>query len=709
MIRCRTQRPFTLPCPSLAVRAALGVLTAGLSLAPLVVVAVDKTTYHYDHRRSGWNDREAALAPSVVRTPAFGQLWQTERLDSLGDREPRLFATPLYVDRVKITTGEYAGREFSVIYASTDVGYVYAINAHDAPGVPAGTFLWRRRVTEDPTPLGNLSTPVIDLSTRRLYLTTRDGKRPQRVHALDLGSGEDQAGWPLNIDPHAVNRPGVNRNGTTQFPAEPSLIQRGALNLSPDASRLYIAFGNDAHSGWILGVDTRVPRIATAFSSTARTEETQGGMWSSGGPSIDSDGHVHIATGASVHVMTRKLGLAGVFAQSPGNWGQSVIRLRDDQDAGFSLVGTYTPFNYEKAQAHDIDLGSSGTIVVDLDPSETQTPRLLVLGGTKQGNVYLLNRDRMPGSLERRPPPTDDPETDGSLLAPQLQPHLGKRGPLHLFGPYSDIYGMNDQARSRSTPAYFRSATTGKHYVFVSGSAKTGERLQQSVPPGLARVEIVTEPGQPAYLRLDQLENIHVFHNPGSPVVTSHDGRGAVVWVLDANARRTAPMQGPAAPRPVLYAFDALTFELLWKSAPGELGTSGKYNEPTVVRGLVVAGTDRLQVFGLRSPARLASPIAPVFTGEAKRIEVAAPAVAPAVLLAGKEIYQQRCHACHGAALPGVPPEASLAALERSRIVDALETGVMKPQAFGLEKKDIHALAAYVNSLSSPPAEPRVR
>ena len=42
-----------------------------------------------------------------------------------------------------------------------------------------------------------------------------------------------------------------------------------------------------------------------------------------------------------------------------------------------------------------------------------------------------------------------------------------------------------------------------------------------------------------------------------------------------------------------------MTLKLLWKSAPGQLHASGKYNEPTIARGTVFVGTDRIQAFGL--------------------------------------------------------------------------------------------------------------
>ena len=108
----------------------------------------------------------------------------------------------------------------------------------------------------------------------------------------------------------------------------------------------------------------------------------------------------------------------------------------------------------------------------------------------------------------------------------------------------------------------------------------------------------MTESGRTPWLTVEQLESTLVFENPGSPVVTSNGSRDAVVWVLDPNARRSALLVGDGAPQPVLYALDATTLKLLWKSEPGQLHASGKYNEPAIARGTVFVGTDRIQAFG---------------------------------------------------------------------------------------------------------------
>jgi hypothetical protein len=579
---------------------------------------IDKLTYHHNAQRTGWNDHEVVLSPSAVAGTSFGLLWETPTLDYYEGVPPRLFASPLYVDGVIISAGQYKGRSFPALYVVTTTGYVYAISAFAAGNTPPGTILWRTRLTSSPCDegtFGNLSTPVIDLQKQRLYVTSCGGESQWQVHAIGIGSGREITGWPIEVGDTALNVPGINRNGNAEFFEKNGSIQRGALNLSPDGSRLYVTFSvNDG--GWIVAVDARRAKVAAAYSSTAVTDENQGGMWASGGPAIDQQGNVYMATGASsIHAM-RHDGIPGVFPDSAHNWGQSILQWKDDRKRGFELLGTYTPFNYCQTEANDVDLGSSGSVILDLDPRKTSTPHLLALGGAKQGNLYLLDRMHMPGGVTKRHPCSDDSATDGSLLSPAIQPQFGKRGPLNLFGPYSDEHAMMDQAKSRTTLAYFH-AETGEDYLYVTGSSKRGDDSSLSTPPGLARVKIVTSPGKPAYLSLDRRELTQTFQNPGSPIVTSSGGKNAIVWVLDANTPRSATLYGTEAPKPILYAFDALDLKLIWKSTPGELFPSGKYNEPTVVNGVAFVGSDRIQAFGLRSLRPKPAPaFTPLFDGK---------------------------------------------------------------------------------------------
>jgi hypothetical protein len=580
---------------------------------------VEKLMAHSDPGHTGWNSQERTLTPEAVKSGGFGLLWSSPQLDSFNDTPPRLFAAPLYRHAVKMTGGEYRGKSFATAFVSTTTGYAYAISTAQSGNVQPGTILWKTRLTENPCSkgmMGNYSTPIIDAKTHRIYLTscTTDDKRSMfSAHALDLRSGQQLEGWPVEISRTMIEQPALNRNGTRTWRfGGPGYrwVQRGALNLSADASRLYVAFGADG-VGWMVVVDTAARKVASAFSATPNEEQDGGGMWAAGGPAIDPEGRIYMTTGSNLRGAL-DLGLASIYADSEHSWAHSILQWTDDRANGLTLTGTYTPYNYCQAAKADIDIGSSAPIVVDLPAGTSATPRLLVLAGGKQGNIYLLDRDRMPGNATKRHPCTIDPADDSSLLAPEPQPEWKRRGPINLFKPFSDEIGAYDQAKSRTTASIFRDES-GTTYVYINGASKKGENFNTSMPPGLAKVKIVTSPNEPAFLRVDKLETKTTFHNPGSPIVTSNGARGAIVWMVDQNAPRTANLyQNP--PKPFFYAYDALTLELLWQSAPGELYTTGNYSEPTILNGLALVGTDRLQAFGMKQPD--SAGFVPLFDGK---------------------------------------------------------------------------------------------
>lgn len=147
----------------------------------------------------------------------------------------------------------------------------------------------------------------------------------------------------------------------------------------------------------------------------------------------------------------------------------------------------------------------------------------------------------------------------------------------------------------------------GTSYIFVSGATKQSECSRVPVPPGLARLRIVTSPGQPAYLSIDASDSVLNLFSPGPPVITSAGSDNAIAWVLDANVYRSASLVGSSVPHPVLYAIDANTMQLLWNSTSGQLNVGGKYNHAVIAHGVVSVGTDRIQAFGI-NPAPVGKP-----------------------------------------------------------------------------------------------------
>lgn len=655
--------------------------------------ARDVTTFHMDRQRTGWHPQQPALSPENIRNPDFGLVWESPALDSYEGQAPRLYASPLYLDRLRMSEGPLRGETFSVVFAASNHGYVYAINAAKAGDVAPGRILWRTRLAEpchlQPAPLdgiatGILSTPIIDVEHGRLYVTHCDPQKRWQAYALDISTGKVITGWPVQLDEARFNQ--LNRNaGPQRVPPKRRFdfrVQRGALNLNADGSRLYIGFG-ETETGWLIAVDTRQPRVASAFAAVAMPHRGSGGIWGAGGAAVDTDDQVFVVTGS---------GFDGYLDQ-PHDWTQSVLKLSDSPVDGLTLRGTYTPFNHCTSAKMDIDLGSGGaSLLPALSAQASSTPHLMVVGG-KQGNAYLLDRQQLPGKLDTRPACDTRASDDGSLLAPTPQPQFGQRGPLNVFGPYSEKDAALDQARARSVPAAFRDRE-GHVHVYMTGNTKRAEGSSESIPASVAKLRVVTRSGQPAYLDIERKQPDLVLGNPGPPVVSSNGSDHAVVWILDENAPRSAALTGADAPAPVLYALDADTLEVLWKSRPGELQTSGKYNEAVFANGTVVVGTDRIQAFAMG-----ARPSAPSSPTPAKPVTPAPATAAVAVTdsgLDGATLYQQRCAVCHDHPQGNIPPRSYIASRPHDAIVHALTTGAMRTQATGLSAHDINALADYL-------------
>ncbi len=573
--------------------------------AATTTTRVDVPFFHGDRARLGWNDTENQLTPAAVASGLFGHLWDSPPLDDVvigGTRyAPHLYASPLYVDALTLAAGDFAGATVSAVFAATSNGYAYAINAcgRDVGGrhVAAGTILWRTQLStadvvpslDGGVPLGVLSTPALDLDATppRLYVAAMDAAAGWQVLALDATTGAILPGWPLVLAEAPVEQ--VNVNAPGRFQPARVVSQRGALDLSVAGDRLYVPFGayGDKGSGWMIAVDTARATIAAAFSSSHDTtlDTAYGGMWGSGGPAVGADDRVFDTTGNA----------PDASGPAPGVWGETLMTFTPS----LALAGTYTPWNYCQLDTIDADLGGSSPMIIpDRDPGATSTPHLITFGG-KQGNVYLVDRDHLPGALTMRPPCSMDPTSDPSLLAPAAQPQFGTRGPLNVFGPYTEQYGNLDYAKMRSTPAWFVDGG-GTPFVFVAGASKAAADSMTSVPPSVARLRLQLVPNQPAWLDIDARDSSMAFVNPGSPVVTSDGAANAIVWVLDQNAQRIASLLDPTTPHPILYAVDAATLMPLWRSADGELALGGKYNTPVIAHGFVFVGTDRIQVFGLQ-------------------------------------------------------------------------------------------------------------
>jgi outer membrane protein assembly factor BamB len=138
----------------------------------------DWTTWGYDVQRTGFNPNEHTLGPTTVH--GLRLLWSFP-FALKSDNAPVL-ASGVLVNDVPI----------SLIYAGDRTGTFHAVNAD------TGAEVWSRQLGTNVTcagVLGVTDTAVIDRSTNLLYVAGGDGK----LYALDLATGQDAPGWPLQI------------------------------------------------------------------------------------------------------------------------------------------------------------------------------------------------------------------------------------------------------------------------------------------------------------------------------------------------------------------------------------------------------------------------------------------------------------------------------------------------------------------------------
>jgi fibronectin type 3 domain-containing protein len=214
---------------------------------------------------------------------------------------------------------------------------------------------------------------------------------------------------------------------------------------------------------------------------------------------------------------------------------------------GWGLVTAdyFSPTNNAALNQGDVDLGSGGPTLLPASAGGTSSHPNLLLGGGKQGILYLVDRDHMGG-----------------------------------FGASNNVVQEFDNAVNETfcVPAYFNGRIyTTSAYGSTSGVANSGTLI--SWP--LTNASITT--GSPIYSS-DQ----YLF--PGcSPWISSNGTSNGVVWAIGMGQLR---------------AYSAATMSELWTSASAPLGSTVKFTTPTPVNGHVYVGTaDHLVAYGLISTA----------------------------------------------------------------------------------------------------------
>ncbi len=362
-------------------------------------VAVGVYTNKNDNFRSGQNLQETVLTPQNVNVNSFGKLFSYPVDGSVQSQ-------PLYVPNVYVPNPQNGSAgTYNIVYFATANDTLYAYDADGKVLSPLWKVSFINPPGVVPVPgscavanvpiIGITPTPVIDPTTKTMYVEARTLENPtdtctgayvHRLHALDIATGEEKFGGPVEIQGSV---PGIGEgtlNGVVAFDPMKENARPGLL-LSQSAqdpnSVVYISTASNEdtqpYHGWVLGYDSQTLEQKYVFCTTPNGG--LGGIWQMGaGLAADADGNIFVQTGN------------GTFDNTT-DFGQSVLKLVPNA-LGLSLVDSYTPNNYDTLNGNDWDVSSGGLLLLPDQPGNY--PHLMI-GGGKEGTIYVLNRDNLGG------------------------------------------------------------------------------------------------------------------------------------------------------------------------------------------------------------------------------------------------------------------------------------------------------------------------
>ncbi|HKN17667.1 MAG TPA: Ig-like domain-containing protein [Candidatus Sulfotelmatobacter sp.] len=528
VLGAHTVTATTTTTPSVSADAAVTVV----NLAQAAVL-----TYHNDDARDGAYMQEVTLTPANVNSTKFGKLFSYSV-------DGQIYAQPLYLPQISI-----AGGTHDVVYVETQNNSVYAF---DATGVQTTPF-WQVNLGAPVTKndysgvspvVGILSTPVIDSTTNTMYVFSESsgGDGPFHLHALDVATGAEKFGGPVLVTGTVPGTGGESSGGNITLGTD--CYQRMGLALNPVTNAIYIPFGSCAH-GWVLAYDK------TALAQTAIFNDTPdgdgGGLWASGGaPAIDD-------TTGDLYLMS------GVDELSPGvgdpvtnGYNDSFLRL---DPTNLSVLDYFTPDDNFTLAANDVDLGAGSNILV---PNNTSSTPHETIGGGKDGNIFVVNRDKMGGY---NPPPVDTNNVIQTVQTGTQQ--------------YNNIF---------STPVYWNGS------IYYHCNQDVLRAFSWNASTGLLSTT-ATSKATPVY-------GMH----GATASLSSNGATNGIIWDIDNSAYvDTGTGSGPS----ILHAYDAtnVATELYNSSQAGSRDTAGaalKFTVPTIAGGRVFVPTStELDVYGL--------------------------------------------------------------------------------------------------------------
>lgn len=333
-------------------------------------------TYHNDNARTGQYLNENLLTPAAVGGGMFGKRYFLAV-------DGAVYAQPLYLSRVKIKGGGF----HNVLFVATSHDSLYAFDADDESG--AGP-LWQvsfldggaTTVSGDEVScavileLGIAGTPVIDPEAGTIYVvafTKESGSNyVYRLHAIDVTSGAERSGSPVEIQPPGFV-PLAHKQRTALLLANGSVYSSWSGNCDE---------GN--YHGWLMAHDANTLKLTNFFNTSPG--DSGASFWNGGaGPAGDEQGNIFVVSANGDFDGDAAL----------ARYDESVLKFTPAA-SGLAAADQFTPFNKLSLDEQDLDLGSSGALLLPDEAGSPAHPHVLFTCG-KEGRMYLLDRQALGG------------------------------------------------------------------------------------------------------------------------------------------------------------------------------------------------------------------------------------------------------------------------------------------------------------------------
>lgn len=276
-----------------------------------------------------------------------------------------------------------------VLYATTQSNCVYAFDANanvaTAPlwtprcfGVPDTTYIVNNYFIQGgnslatQAPIGSFASPVADITNGNLWVQWTAANHAIHLRAIKLTTGVD-AFSDITVAATTAGCGGTcTLTGSQQKVTVPLAIAGGKVWLVTSSQ-------NDAtpYQGWLIPYSLTTGAQGTVFVSGRNSVSTSSWM-SAQGPAVLANGNLVYINGTGTNHAT-------------GDYGDTLYTINS---ATSLIVGFFTPWNQDALSAADIEIGSSGPLL--LPDAATVSGQSILFAG-KEGCVDVIDPAVLPG------------------------------------------------------------------------------------------------------------------------------------------------------------------------------------------------------------------------------------------------------------------------------------------------------------------------